>query len=67
MAKPLALVGSHTLIFFGPILTAFINADGYYRAARVLEEPAHVEWLLRAIEQLDAERQGRPEEARRER
>jgi hypothetical protein len=69
MAKPLALVGSHALIFFGPIITAFVNADGYYRAARLLEEPAHVEWLLRTIERLDAERrrQRESEEAIRER
>ena len=39
MVKPLALLGSHTMIFFGPIVSAFIRADGYYRAAELFEEP----------------------------
>jgi hypothetical protein len=65
MAKPLALLSSHTLIFFGPIVTAFVHAEGYYRAAQVFEEPAHVEWLLLEIERIDRERR-HPEEARGE-
>ena len=29
LTKPLALIGSHVMIFFGPIINAFINAEGY--------------------------------------
>jgi hypothetical protein len=53
MVKPLALLGSHTMIFFGPIVSAFIRADGYYRAAELFEEPRNVELLIRTLEQLE--------------
>jgi len=52
MVKPLALLGSHAMIFFGPIVSAFIKADGYYRAAEVFEEPQNVERLITRLEQL---------------
>ncbi|MCH7613290.1 MAG: hypothetical protein IIB95_09375 [Candidatus Marinimicrobia bacterium] len=55
MTKPLALLGSHAMVFFGPIVNAFINADGYYRAAELFEEPDTVEFLLCEIERLDKE------------
>lgn len=53
MVKPLALLGSHTMIFFGPIVSAFIKADGYYRAAELFEEPGNVELLIQRLEQLE--------------
>ena len=53
MTKPLALLGSHAMVFFGPILNSFIKADGYYRAAELFEEPDTVEFLLSEIERLD--------------
>ncbi len=53
LTKPLALIGSHVMIFFGPIINAFINADGYYKAAELFEEPANVELLIREIEKLE--------------
>lgn len=55
MGKPLALLGSHAVIFMGPILTAFIRADGYYRAAQIFEEPDHIELLIRELEALVAD------------
>ncbi len=55
MTKPLALLGSHTMVFFGPIINAFIQADGYYRAAELFEEPDSVEFLLSEVERLDKE------------
>ena len=36
LTKPLALIGSHVMIFFGPIINAFINAEGYYKAAEFI-------------------------------
>ena len=53
MTKPLALLGSHAMVFFGPIVNSFIKADGYYRAAELFEEPDTVEFLLNEIERLD--------------
>ena len=41
------------MIFFGPIITAFINAEGYYRAAEIFEDPNNVEKLVTEIELLE--------------
>lgn len=54
MNKPLALLASHAAIFVGPIVNAFIQADGYYRAVEIFEEPNHVELLIRELEALEA-------------
>ena len=53
MTKPLALLGSHFLIFLGPVINSFIQSDNYYRSVQVFEEPANIEKLLKAIEQLE--------------
>ena len=53
MTKPLALLGSHFLVFFGPIINSFIQAENYYRTVQVFEEPKNVETLLEIIERLD--------------
>lgn len=53
LMKPLALLGSHAMVFFGPIINAFIRTDGYYRAAELFEEPQNVEFLITEIERLD--------------
>ena len=53
MTKPLALLGSHFLVFFGPIINSFIQAENYYRTVQVFEEPKNVEILLKFIEGLD--------------
>ena len=53
MTKPLALLGSHFLVFFGPIINSFIQAENYYRTVQVFEEPKNVEILLELIERLD--------------
>ncbi|MEJ2110803.1 MAG: hypothetical protein P8Z37_13025 [Acidobacteriota bacterium] len=59
--KPLALLGSHTMVFFGPIISAFIRADGYYRAAELFEEPSNVEFLIAQIERLEKEQKEKNE------
>jgi len=67
MVKPLALLGSHTMIFFGPIVSAFIKADGYYRAAELFEEPRNVEFLISSLEELEAEQKNKQTEKHSER
>ncbi len=65
MSKPLSLLGSHAMVFFGPIINAFIRADGYYRAAEIFEEPDSIEFLISEIERLDkvdSETKGEPSE-----
>ena len=53
MSKPLSLLGSHFLVFFGPIINAFIRSENYYRTVQVFEEQKNVELLLRMIEEID--------------
>lgn len=53
MTKPLALLGSHFLIFLGPIINSIIQSDSYYRSIEVFEEPDNIEILLKEIERLE--------------
>ena len=50
MMKPLSFISSQTMIFFGPIISAFIKPDSYYRAAEIFENRDNVEFLLKEIE-----------------
>ncbi len=67
MVKPLALLGSHSMIFLGPIVSAFIKADGYYKAAELFEEPSNVELLISRLEQLEQEHKNKQTEKHSER
>ena len=58
MNKPLAFLGSQALVFFGPIITAFIRSEPYYQAAELLEDRRNVEFLLQEIERMERERSG---------
>lgn len=53
MAKPLNFIGSQTMVFFGPIISAFVKTDGYYKAAEIFENHHSVEFLIQEIERLD--------------
>jgi len=53
LAKPLSLLASHSLVFFGPIINSLIQSENYYRAVEVFEEPKNIEILLKMIEGFD--------------
>ena len=53
MMRPLNFVGSQAMIFFGPIISAFVKTDGYYKAAEIFENHNSVEFLIQEIERLD--------------
>ena len=53
MAKPLNFIGSQTMVFFGPIISAFVKTDGYYKAAEIFENHNSIEFLIQEIERLD--------------
>ena len=53
LTKPLSLIGSHAMIFFGPIINAFINTEGYYKAAEIFEKSENVELLIQEIEKVE--------------
>ncbi|MEC7822830.1 MAG: hypothetical protein VYA20_03645 [Candidatus Neomarinimicrobiota bacterium] len=52
MTKPLNFIGSQTMVFFGPIISAFVKTDGYYRAAQLFESHISVEFLISELERL---------------
>jgi len=54
MGKYASFIGSQTMIFFGPILTAFIKSEKYYNFAEILEDRNNIEFLLLEIERLSA-------------
>ena len=54
MTKPISLLGSHFLIFLGPVVNAFIQSDDYYRAAQVFEDSKNVELLIQKLETLES-------------
>ncbi len=53
--KPLSLLSSHAMVFFGPFVTAFMRQDKYYRITELLEDPKNVEFLISEIERIDEE------------
>ena len=53
LMKPLSLLSSHALVFFGPFATAFMKQDKYYRFTELLEDPKNVEFLISEIERID--------------
>ncbi|MBC8214086.1 MAG: hypothetical protein ISR90_01680 [Candidatus Marinimicrobia bacterium] len=52
MVKYVSFLGSQLMVFFGPIITAFVKSDGYYNIAELLEDKKNVEFLLTEIERL---------------
>jgi len=64
LMKPLSLLGSHALVFFGPIITAFVRQDKYYRATDLLEDPKNVEFLISEIERIDEENKNKSKEVK---
>jgi hypothetical protein len=57
--KPLSFVGSQALIFFQPMVQAFLNRREYDEFAVMMEERENVELLLQEIERQEAEWQDR--------
>jgi len=51
--KYLTFIGGQALIFFGPILTIFINEKKYYDFIHLLEKKENVEFLLCKIETME--------------
>ena len=50
--KYISFVAGQTLIFFGPILTMFVNDKKYYNFVNLLENKDNVEFLISEIEDL---------------
>ena len=53
--KYVSFIGSQMMVFFGPIMTSFINSEKYYNFSELLEDRGNVEYLLNEIERIDLE------------
>ena len=53
MIRPLSTLGGHTMVFMGPIINGFIQSDGYYKAAALMDKKGSLTILLDEIEQLE--------------
>ena len=55
MMKYLSFFGGQLMVFFGPIITAFVSSQSYYKFAELLEERQNVEFLMLEIEQMESD------------
>ena len=55
--KYVSFIGSQMMVFFGPIMTSFINSEKYYNFSELLEDRNNIEYLLNEIERIDLESQ----------
>lgn len=51
--KPLSSLGSHLMVFLGPVICSFVNSDGYYRAAELIQNSDVIEMILVEVERLN--------------
>ena len=55
MVKYMSFIGSQFMVFFGPVITAFIKSESYYKITHLLEERQNVEFLMLEIERIEAD------------
>ena len=54
MVKYVSFLGSQLMVFFGPIITVFVQGPTYYQMAEILEDRDNVEFLLTEIERMES-------------
>ena len=55
MVKYMSFIGSQLMVFFGPVITVFIQSESYYKITHLLEERKNVEFLMLEIERIEAD------------
>ena len=55
MVKYMSFIGSQLMVFFGPVITVFIQSESYYKITHLLEERQNVEFLMLEIERLESD------------
>jgi hypothetical protein len=55
MVKYMSFFASQLLVFFGPVITVFIQSESYYKITHLLEERRNVEFLMIEIERIESE------------
>ena len=54
MVKYMSFIGSQLMVFFGPVITVFIQSESYYKITHLLEERENVEFLMLEIEKIES-------------
>jgi len=55
MGRPLNFVGSQTMHFFTPLISAFVPTESWTSVAEFLEHRGSVDWIRNRIEELESE------------
>ena len=55
MVKYMSYIGSQLLVFFGPVITVFIQSQSYYKITHLLEDRQNVEFLMLEIERMESD------------
>ena len=55
MGRPLNFVGSQTMHFFTPLISAFVPTKSWKAVADFLEHRGSVDWIRNRIEELESE------------
>ena len=55
MVKYMSFIGSQLMVFFGPVITVFIQSESYYKITHLLEERQNVEFLMLEIKRIDSD------------
>lgn len=50
MSKPMSVLGSSALVFFGPFITLFADSTKFYQFTELLEDRENIEKVISAIE-----------------
>ena len=53
MVKYMSFIGSQLMVFFGPVITVFIQSESFYKLTHLLEERQNIEFLILEIERLE--------------
>ena len=55
MVKYMSFIGSQLMVFFGPVITAFVQSESYYKLTHLLEERQNVEFLMLELERMESD------------
>ncbi len=55
MVKYMSVIGSQLMVFFGPVITAFVQSESYYKLTHLLEERQNVEFLMLELERMESD------------
>ncbi len=55
MGRPLNFIGSQTMHFFTPLISAFVPTESWSAVAEFLEHRGSIDWIRNRIEELESE------------